>query len=198
MLLRELWNLRVFAARYFAKIKIRREFVAPKVGRETARKFYAARMALIAMRPAAGLADGSFASIFERTKLRTARLAMVRIIAAAIKRAFFPLRILSPNFVPCLRKDLTLLGKKGPVLLVPRVSISQTELINTRITGDCTPVQKDRKRAGVCLYPLVSQDCKIKLAEARGIRDHVDLHDSRRGARPKTPSFRARRRSLLF
>jgi hypothetical protein len=50
---------------------------------------------------------------------------MVKIIAAAINRAFFPLRILSPvvgtlSFV----NDLTLRKEKGPGLPAPQVSRS--------------------------------------------------------------------------
>src|SRR5260370_40154187 len=63
---------------------------------------------------AAVFPDCSSASIFERTKFNTARVAIVKIMAAAINRAFFPLRILSPvvGYFGAIN-DLTLRGEKG-------------------------------------------------------------------------------------
>jgi hypothetical protein len=91
------------------------------------------------------LADGSLDSIFERTKFSTARVAIVKIMAAAINRAFFPLRILSPVVCPLGSvNDLTLRSEKGPVPLGRQVPIQLQfhKYMFQRDWDNCTEGQK--------------------------------------------------------
>jgi hypothetical protein len=93
------------------------------------------------------LADWSFASILERTKLSTASVAMVRIMAATIKRVFF-LRMLSlsPKSGPLgsSLNDLTLRQRKGPAPPLQNVSISVRghKYKDGRYLETCTQGQK--------------------------------------------------------
>src|SRR5580700_6839329 len=92
------------------------------------------------------LADWSFASILERTKLSTASVAIVRIMAATIKRVFF-LRMLSPKSGPLgasLTTDLTLRQRKGPASPLQNVSISVRghKYKDDRYLETCTEGQK--------------------------------------------------------
>jgi hypothetical protein len=76
------------------------------------------RMPLFITRTAELFTVCSLSSILERTKFKTASVAIVRRVAATIKSAFLPFRMLSPLSLPDLGvweflNNLTLRSEKG-------------------------------------------------------------------------------------